>query len=325
MAATEFTVSPDALPILAHLVGRGSGPLSPWSRWEPLQAAGDQAWATLASAGLCAGPGLLKQDVSLTLERLLNPSRLVRVRLMTGAAAMEHIVYFHGSAAAVSFTARGETLLVRDPAPLDQLVTGISEYWGYSQLVSSGLKLKLDPPVSLAFAALADLHRRQVLADRAAMQPARARWYPPDQVQDAMDQTPADGQWLVASLRAFTGLDTSTSTSGLAGYLERLVELGVAARSRDGYRLGGDGQSFAGNFLTATQVLRLEVCSQGAAGEVTRSAMVCLQAGLHDNLYLDREKGLVILEAVSSRLVVDMVETFLDPGSAHTRELSRTT
>lgn len=77
------------------------------------------------------------------------------------------------------------------------------------------------------------------------------------------------------------------------------------------FRLTGEGLAFANNFLLLTQVLRLEIGTQSDDAEVLRSGMLCLQAGLHDNLYVDREDGLVVLESVAARFVCDMMETFL--------------
>ena len=324
MAKTEFMLATDLLPVLSHLAGTRSSPLSPWRRWEAVTEVDEAAWEKLKAAGLCEDTGRLKMEAAATIGKLLKPSRMVRLRLLTGPSAIEHLIYFCGpQAEAVGFTSAGEKLLVRDPAPLEQIMGGFYEYWGYSNLVSSGLNLKLEPVAALVFAALADLHRRQSLAGRAAMQPARHQLYSPARVREGMDATPQDGQWLVAAVRALTGLENSPAEDAVKENLEKLLQIQVAMKKEDNYGLDGDGLSFANNFLLAAQVLRLEVFTQDQAGTVTHSAMACLQAGLHDNLYLDREGDKVVLEAVSSKCVVDMIDTFLAEGCGSEEAIQR--
>jgi hypothetical protein len=324
MARTEFLLATDLLPILSHLAGKGSGPLSPWQRWEAVPEINEAAWEKLKSADLCEDTGRLKTEASATIDKLLKPSRMVRLRLMTGPSALEHLIYFCGpQAEAVGFTSTGEKLLVRDPAPLEQILRGFFEYWGYSNLVSSGLNLKLEPKVAIVFAALADLHRRQSLADRAAMQPVRNLLYSPAQIREGIEKTPGDGQWLVAAVRSLTGHNDSLAEDEIQENLEKLLQIKVAMKKDGSYALDEDGLSFANNFLLAAQVLRLDVCTQDPAGTVTRSGMVCMQAGLHDNLYLDQEGKMVVLEAISSKRVVDMIETFLAEGSGSEEVIQR--
>ncbi|MBS4031489.1 MAG: hypothetical protein KGZ63_08725 [Clostridiales bacterium] len=316
MARTEFLLATDLLPFLAHLAGTGSGTLSPWRRWEAATEVDEAAWEKLKAAQLCEEKGRLKRKVAVTIEKLKRPSRMVRLRLMTGPSMMEHLIYFCGpQAEAVSFTSNGDNLLVRDPAPLEQIIHGFYEYWGYSSLVSSGLNVRLEPKAALVFAAMVDLHRRQSLTDRVAMRPAVHQYYSPAQVLDAIEATPRDGQWLVATIKAFTGLEGFPTEDLVKENLDKLIKLQVAVQKDKGYGLEGDGMSFANNFLLSAQVLRLEVCTHDQEGKIARSAMLCLQAGLHDNLYLDREGEMVLLETVSSKHVVDMIETFLAEGS----------
>lgn len=324
MARTEFLLATDLLPVLAHLAGMGSEPLSPWRRWEAVTEVDEAAWEKLRAAELCEETGRLKADAAATIEKLRKPSRMVRLRLLTGPSVIEHLIYFCGQEAeAVGFTSAGEKLLVRDPAPLEQIVRGFYEYWGYSNLVSSGLNLKLEPGAALVFAALADLHRRQSLAQRAAMQPVRHQLYSPSQVREGIEATLRDGQWLVAAVRTMTGQDEFLAEDAVTENLEKLLQLQVVMNKDGNYALEGDGLAFANNFLLAGQILRLEVFTQNQAGNVTRSGMACMQAGLHDNLYLDREGETVVLEAVSSKHVVDMIETFLAEGSGSEEAIQR--
>jgi len=201
---------------------------------------------------------------------------------MAGSAAMACLVYFHGSPAAVSFTARGEAMLVRDPAPPDQLVAGIAACWKDT----AGLQR---PEVETGPACGPGLCRPGGPLPATSAGGPGSHATAPGAVLPSRNSTGCHGpharRWPVAAgrPRVFMRPNTCTNPGDLAGYVERLVEPGVATRNRDGYSPGGDGWSSAGNVLIAGRVLRREVCLPGAAGEVSRSAIVCLQAGLHDN------------------------------------------
>ncbi len=313
MTRTEFVVDESLLPYLAKLAGEKLAPLSPWARIESAEGeidVGDK----LTAAGLTDSNGQLKNEVMEVVSLLKEPTRFVRVRLFSGFSSMEHIFYSCGpDEKPVCLTVEGKEVLVRYPAPGFVILNALVEYWGSSVLVSSRLKLELDQETALVFAALVDLRRRRVLSDRAAMRTSQADINNSATILKVLEETPDDGQWLVAALKSFTGLDGSYCQEKVDTALQRLIAEGVARETEEGFRLSGEGLSFANNFLTVSQVLRLDIMTspENNTEESVRSSMVCLQAGLHDNLYLDSKGDKVVMETISAAFMKDMLQTFV--------------
>jgi len=318
MTRTEFIVDESLLPYLAKLAGEKPTPLSPWARIEPEEGVtveGEKdVWAKMAAANLTDSSGQLKNEVMEAVSLLKDPTRFVRVRLLSGFSSMEHIFYSCGpDKKPVCLTGEGKEILVRYPAPGFVILKAIVEHWGSSILVSSNLNLKLDRETALVFAALVDMRRRRVLSDRAAMRTSQADINNPADILKVLEETPDDGQWLVAALKSFTGITGPYHHEKVDTALQQLVAKGVARRTEQGYRLSGEGLNFANRFLIISQVLRLDIIAspENETEGLVRSGMVCLQAGLHDNLYLDRKGDKVVMEAISAAFLKEMLQTFI--------------
>lgn len=313
MSRTEFVVDESLLPYLAESAGEKPAPLSPWARIEPAEAEKDVG-GKLTAASLTDADGQLKNEVMEAVSLLKEPTRFVRVRLLSGFSSMEHIFYSCGpDNKQVCLTVEGKEVLIRYPAPGFVILNALVQYWGSSVLVSSKFKLELDQETALVFAALVDLRRRRVLSDRAAMRTSQADINNSAAILKALEETPDDGQWLVTVMKTFTGADGPYRQEKVDTALHQLIAEGVARETEEGFRLSGKGLSFANNFLTVSQVLRLDIMTspENDTEELVRSSMVCLQSGLHDNLYLDTKGDKVVMETISAALVKDMLKTFI--------------
>lgn len=314
MARTEFLVSVDILPMLATLAGENFGKLSPWTKYKKLEEIKEDQWELLKIAGLCDEGGKLNGEVDLTIKKLSNPERMVTLSLLSGDTTVEHLVYFCGdNSEAISLASKGESLLFRNPAPIDAIITSFGQYIGYSGLVSSQLDLLLSFKESLIFAALVDLFRRGVLSAFSNMTGAEKGGFSKDLILKAANETPTNGQWLVSVFQTFTECDHLTLKDVENG-LAALEKLKLIARSENNYNLAGDGFYFSDGFLLISQVLRMEVFLDKGGGAVTKSSMLCLQAGLHDILYMETEDGGLRLRAVSSKHAVDTMGVLLAEG-----------
>lgn len=314
MARAEFLVSVDILPILATLAGENFGELSPWTKYKRLEVIKEGHWALLKAAGLCDEAGKLNEEIALTIKKLANPGRMVNLHLLSGDTSVEHLIYFCGDhSEAIFLASKKESLLFRSPAPIDAIVTSFGQYIGYSGLVSSGLDVLLSFQESLLFAALVDLFRRRVLSSFSHMTEPEKGGVSKELILKAANETPLDGQWLVSVLKTFAECDNLTLKE-LENGLETLEKQKLIAKVENDYVLFGDGFYFADGFLLISQVLRAEVFLDKGDGTATKSSMLCLQAGLHDILFLEKEDGGMRLRAVSSRHTVDTIGVLLAEG-----------
>ena len=312
MAQTEFLLKENLLPILSRLAGDKPQPISPWAQIEPVATMDDKTWKLLEETGLCDDGRNLKKEVQDTIALLREPSRFVRLRLMSGPTIIEHVIYSCGPGQTkVSLSSSAKGLIVGSPAPLEKIMVGLLEHWGDSTLASSSLKLTLGRETALVFAALVDLHRREILGAWASMRVFKEREYIPDEIRNSLDNSPRDGQWLVTALSAFAIWKKELSGKEIGEALTFLLEQEVVEKGSDGFRLAGDGLAFANNFLLISQVLRLEVGAQQQGSEVVRGKMLCLQAGIRDHVYLEMDEDKLAVEAVSAHYIAEMVDLFL--------------
>jgi hypothetical protein len=312
MTQAEFLLNENLLPILSRLAGDNPQPISPWAQIEPVTEMDNKAWKLLEEADLCDGGRHLKKEVQDTIVLLNVPSRFVRLRLMNGPTITEHIIYSCGpEQMKVSLSSSAEGLIVGSPAPLEQIMVGFLEHWGDSTLASSSLKLRLGRETSLVFAALVDLHRRDMLSTWASMSDFKDRVYTFNEIRDSLDDPTRDGQWLVNAVGTFSGWGKTLSVEEIREALSILIEKKVTETGNDGFLLANDGLSFANNFPLISQALRLEVGAQESSSEVVLSKMLCLQAGMRDHLYLEKDEDMLSVEAVSAHYIAEMVDSFL--------------
>jgi len=323
MARTEFLVSVDILPILATLAGKNFGELSPWAKYKRLEKIEKDQWELLKTSGLCDQTEKLNEQVDFTIKKLSNPGRMVNLSLLSGDTTVEHLIYFCGdNSEAISLASKGESLLFRNPAPIDAIITSFGQYIGYSGLVSSKLDLLLSFKESLVFAALVDLFRRRVLTAFSNMTEPEKGGFSKEVILNAVNETPTNGQWLVSVFKTFTECDNLTLKEVENG-LAALEKLKLIARDEGNYNLAGDGFYFSDGFLLISQILRMDVFLN-KDGAVTKSSMLCLQAGLHDILYMETEGGHLRLRAVSSKHAVDTMGVLLAEGEESNDTLLKT-
>jgi hypothetical protein len=179
MEAKQIVIVESMLPGLAEAAGAEVSILSPWAR-DYGKTCVDQAEPPgAAEEQLYLSPGLLRPDLAEAVELLRRPGKYVRLRLNKGPLKLEHLIYScsasdSDSPQQVSLTLGEDKLTLRSPAPLDLIMVGLIEHWGDSSITSSSFRFKLKRTEALALAALTDLYRRSILADRSAMRKATA-------------------------------------------------------------------------------------------------------------------------------------------------------
>ncbi len=313
MERTEFVLNKELIPYLSMLAGDKPSPVSPWSRVEAKELE-NEGWKKLAEAGLTGENGNIKKEIMEVVKLLREASRFVRLRLRSGPVVMEHMLYSCGSGKLVSFTSQNDDLLIRYPAPSFIILNAVIEYFGSSKVVSSDLDLEVDIETAIVFALLVDMCRRQILSDRAAMRSGNLLVSKLDEVEKAATETPDDGQWLVTALKSFTKWEGSLDQERIEKAMQQLIEKQVVEKTEQGYSLRGEGLAAANNFLLLSQALRLDIAAQKDEeeddGELIHSGMLCLNAGIHDNLYVDREGDKLKLETVSAAFIKDVLQTF---------------
>jgi hypothetical protein len=316
MRSDGIIISESMLPRLAQTAGSEVNIISPWARNYSNLKTGAGENLGEAEEQLYVAPGQLRPDLAETVELLKQPTKYVRLRLNKGPLKLEHIIYSCSAPASddllqVSLTLGEGKLTLRNPAPLDLIMVGLIEYLGDSSITSSSFRFKLKRADALCLAVLTDLHRRGIMADRAAMRNASPGHYSLHQIAEALLQTPPDNQWLTAAFSAYMQWKPALSEQELRAALLNLEGSALVADEDGKYSLTGEALSFASHFLLVWQALQLEAGMETKAGKVIRSNMLCLQGGLHDNLYLEADGEFITGESVSGHYLATLLDRFL--------------
>lgn len=316
MELNEIVILESMLPRLAQTAGPEVNIISPWARdYNKLKAKAEENLIETEKQ-LFVSPGQLRQDLAETVDLLKRPTKYVRLRLNKGPLKLEHIIYScsshdSNSQLQVSLTLGEGKLTLRNPAPLDLIMVSLIEYWGDSSITSSSFRFKLKRAEALVLAALTDLHRRGIMADKSAMRTVSPSRFSFKQVDEALKQTPPDNQWLSAAFSTYMQWEPVLTEQALREALTSLEGSALAADEESNYRLIGEALSFANHFLLVEQALQLEAGVETKAGTIIRSDMLCLQGGLHENLYLEADGEFIIGESVSGHYLASLLDRFL--------------
>jgi hypothetical protein len=311
MNKTEFVIDKKLLPLIATLTAQDNNSLSPWAAFDKVSAS-ELLNDSLLQAGITDSSGSLNGDYGHVIEMLQRPVRFTRMRLLSGSMILDQIVYSCSpEGEQVAITPAEDSIHVAWPAPVVLVMAAFREYWGSGVLVSSKLNIETEPHTALVFAAISDLHRRSYFADKVAMQSSGSKMFNISDIKDCLTNTPPDGQWLVTVLKQATEECGQLEIDLIHESLNQLIALQVLEKRENAYCLVNDGLSFANSFLLIAQTLTLEIGALKENGEVVQSSMLCLQAGLHDNLCIESDGDMVSLEAVSASYIGSILEAFM--------------
>ncbi len=306
----EFLIPIQLMSSMAHLVGGDSGPLSPWTSLEAADLSEAEVQRALTESQLSRDGNILEEEVKRVVERLMNPTRYVRLRLQTGPVLFDYVVYFPSDGGSpVCLSAKDEGFLVRDPAPIEDILYLVSQHLGRSDLKSSPLDVEVSPSASLTLLALTDLFRQEMLLAASKLAQQEVKPYTPEQIVEAAGASD-HSQRLVTAARHYLSTQDTLTGDQVHSALAELQEKSLVESGKDGWELVGDGRSLAGHFPLIGQFLRLDAW-QLEEKQAAHGTILALQAGLHDNLYLDREEEQVILKAVSSNFLYELTEELI--------------
>ncbi len=315
MAQTEFVVKESLLPLLSHLAGESPRPISPWARINPAGQLTPEDWTLLEEAGLCSAPQVLKREVAECIQLLLKANSYIRVRLIKGPIVVEHFIYGCGSEQKkLSISSSPKGFILSNPAPLEKILLGMVENWGDSAISSNALKLELEEEPALIFAAMVDLHRRELFRAWSALSKFEPCSYMLDDIRDSLNNGREDGQWLAYVFSKFAGWQDDIPAERLDEAMDALIHAKVLEKDEEEtgrYRLAGEGLVFANNFLIISQIVKVEVGRELDDQKISRSEMLCVQAGMHDVICMEQFGNMLVIESVSNEYVCKLLDLFL--------------
>lgn len=306
-ALVELSIPPRTLGALGAMVGGPSTVISPLHFGDQQLSA--EASQALRSRGILDQGGRLTSTAHGTFEGLRGPTAYARIRLATPAGFYEHVVFF--SREAIMLSTVGSEIVVRDPAPVEEITGLVITGLGYGSLNHLGLSAELPWAEGLALAVAMDLQRRATLSALAVNQVPQAAAFTPEDLARAVREAPQESRWfagLVSMLGQLRGLNRALD---FRPAVEALVSAGHVQRQAGSFVLSDRALVTAYRMLVINEIMTLEAGRLGPAGTGSEAYQVILQAGPNDVLTVEVLDGKVAFESPPSAQVVEGIRIFL--------------
>lgn len=308
--AIDVLIPLDAWPALVELAPPAGNPVSPLGLTPTAPVSPEASSAALRGALEAADvPVEALQD---TLAVLAAPTGACRVQV--GGARLVELTTFASSDGGplLSLATESAGLRLQDPAPLDDHLVTLEHLIGSSAIRGVELEAELTVPEALVLAAILDERRAAVLRSLLDGQPAAAVSLTPTAVRAAVAERATRVFWLTGVVVDWCLADAALSASAVHDALESLAAKGFVRSGRH-VELADDATELATRLLLVEKVVSLlRVIPHGA--DVARSALNCLQFGVHDLLTVELVRDTVRLETVPANLLLGYLDTFLrDP------------
>ena len=264
----------------------------------------------LAAAGICGGDGQLDPALRPALDVVGAANAFTRVYVSGEGGLLEYMVYFAPSGDSASLANDDGAMQVDRPAAVPSFLAAISQRIGTSLYRNAALEATLPPDEAVVLAGLLDLQRRRLLRDTADGAGSVAVDASVADVAAACAGPTGDRQWLASVMLELLSAEGIGSDDRCATALKGLVERKIIVMAGSAFRLGDEALYLARRMLVLDSALTLTVGHLGQAGGVSISGFTCLQAGVHDLLYIDAGADGVDVRCISAAGVLEYCMTF---------------
>jgi hypothetical protein len=265
------------------------------------------------AAGFCDASGQIVPGILPALDVLGNAQAFTRMYITGGPNAYEYIVYFTADGRTASLINIKGDVQINCPSIADLFIEMASQALGLTVYRNATIKASLTPEEALVFSALVDLQRKEILRALAGSKDIPPLAVDPPSLDTFLATPEGNYQWLNNVIRDLAYDENAPSPQVLAG-LASLTDKGLVVKTGPAYRLSDDAAYLARRMLVIDTSLVLTTGQLASDGRVGLAGFTCLQAGVHDLLYIDATGGSVELQAISSAAVLDYIRAFMtDP------------
>jgi hypothetical protein len=171
----------------------------------------------------------------------------------------------------------------------------------------------LAPEEALTFFGITDLQRKEYLSALAGSKESSKKSIDPSSLETFLSTREGNFQWLNNVIRELA-YGENTPAPQVPAALASLEEKGLVRKTGQAYCLSDDAAFLARRMLVIDTSLVLTAGHLAADGRVGVAGFTCLQAGVHDLLYIDATADLVEFQAISSAAVLGYIRAFMtDP------------
>ena len=320
----HFVIEPECLAGIGQLISGDKTRVSPF-QYGATEKLTDIHQDKLQQSGVLDAGGQIVSNLRPTLELLASTRAYTRIRLSPGAELLEYNVYFAPDGSrAVSITSTDKGLVVQDPAPTEEFIEGLRAYTGGSIIRACDFDEEMRVEEALTLAALIDLRRQSVLRAFVDKTLSAQESYDAHAIYEAIANTPSSSQWLVAIIQDMVESEIPLSETTIERTLTDLATSNHVVKTGEQYMLGEVESILGSRFLVFDNIMVLWSGRERDDGEIFNVGFTCLQAGVHELLFLDASGGRFQFTTLSSEALLEYVRHFLQDPEA-LREMAEET
>lgn len=256
--------------------------------------------------------GVILDSLKDKLSILSKPMALVRIMFTGGVGRYEHTVsYDETYKKHIAFTSAPNYYSVDDESDIRDVLNVIEDFVGKSSLKSVSIQYKLSVPEALVVAAMLDMERRTLLRAFVDEIPYSNNRYGFNMIWRMIHSSSPSIQWFVYCISEVIGEQITLNRDKVQKVLEQLVTRGLILENDGQYELSADLCQLANRMIVIDNVLTVETIGTDLEKEPVSAGFTCIQSGIHDMLFIDYDGSEVMVETISSILLLDYLERFL--------------
>lgn len=309
---TDYVVPADMLAVLGTLWGGTPSTVSPLRYGTP-RIVDEEVAGALAQAGVRDVGGQLADGVRPLLDVLGGATAFTRVYLSGLESPYEFVVYFDAAGRSASVINLGSDVQLSSPAASGFVLGAVEQTSGSSAFASSTLEATLAPAEAIVLGAMLDAQRKVSLSALAEGSEPGTASSSAATLAKACAESSGDPRRLAEVIADLAGSDGLTAAE-VSQAADALVGAGLAEKGGEGFRLSGQALECGRRFLVPESATTLTAGQLGGDGNVGLAGFTCLQAGVHDLLYLESSGVEFEVRAITSMELLAYVEAFVtDP------------
>ncbi len=322
--SNSFKIKFEQLLGIGDLLKGKKSKLSPFNTKQSYQLSASDI-KDLETLNILADGGNISSEFLPVFENLAKTKAYTRLRYSGGTQIFEYMSYFTDTENEnISVITTNDGLLIKTPSSHEDILDGLSQLIGESAVRSSDFKAELSKREALVLIGLFDLVRKEELLGVIDSSKSLHYEYEQDEVVNAINNYNKSTQNSVYLLRRVTGFSEEVSIGEIESSIDNLISLKLLSRKGNKIALLDDSLTLAGRLLVIDNVISLSSGSEMPNGEVVFGGFTCVQAGVNDILYLEDSGDKVELQAITSALILSLINEFLNkPFTADELQISK--
>jgi hypothetical protein len=265
----------------------------------------------LTNMGVLNEEGLVSQDFSTIMSCISQPHAVVKLQFTGGVGLYQHNIYYNQTYDnSVSITLLSDEAILTDEVDSTSILDTLTQFIGRSNLKSLDFDCEFDTEEALVIAAIIDLERKLCLRSLIDEIPYDQNLYGYNKIWRSINSTSTSIQWFVHIVNEVLGEYTTLNYRQVQDALERLVPKGLLKQKNGLYQLTDDLVFLANRMIINDNIISVSAMKQ-IGQDVVATGFSCVQAGIHDLVYLDYNGDDITFKTLSSEELISNIDFFI--------------